>query len=97
LACNVVYKRSVGRDLKKTAKPAAARILARIEEELSKNAEACPPLKGPFAGLRKCRIGDYRVIFSVVGEEILILRIGHRHDVYQKPIPQAPRKSQRQG
>jgi mRNA interferase RelE/StbE len=28
------------------------------------------------------RIGDYRVIFDIDGENIVILRIGHRRDIY---------------
>jgi mRNA interferase RelE/StbE len=62
------------------------RILNQIDGELSKKADSCPVLKGQFAGLRKYRIGDYRVIYSILDEDILILRIGHRRDVYKKKI-----------
>jgi len=86
LVFNIVYKSSVERDLKKLAKPAASRILAQVEEELSKKAATYPTLKGPFAGLRKCRIGDYRVICAILGEDALILRIGHRREVYKKIV-----------
>ena len=30
------------------------------------------------------RIGDYRVICDIEGDEIVILRIGHRRDIYRK-------------
>jgi len=86
LAFKIVYKRSVERDLKKLAKPAASRILDQVEEELAKKAATYPVLKGPFAGLRKCRIGDYRIIFAVLGEEVFILRIAHRGEVDKKAI-----------
>jgi len=86
LAYNVDYKSSVQRDLKKLPKAEARRILTQIEEELSKNADAYPVLKGPFAGLRKYRVGDYRVIYAVLGNEVLILRIGHRKDIYKKGL-----------
>jgi len=43
-------------------------------------------LKGQFAGLRKYRIGDYRVIYAILKEDILILRIGSRKDVYKDEI-----------
>lgn len=43
-------------------------------------------LKGQFAGLRKYRIGDYRVIYAILGDDVLVLRIGHRKDVYKKEI-----------
>jgi mRNA interferase RelE/StbE len=86
LAYNVDYKSSVQRDLKKLPKAEARRILSQIEEELSKNADAYPVLKGQFAGLRKYRVGDYRVIYAVLGNEVLVLRIGHRKDVYKKGL-----------
>jgi mRNA interferase RelE/StbE len=86
LAYNVVYKKSVQRDLKKLSKAEARRILNQIEEDLSKNADAYPVLKGQFAGLRKYRVGDYRVIYAILGEDALVLRIGHRKDVYKKGI-----------
>jgi len=86
LAYNLDYKSSVQRDLKKLPKAEARRILSQIEEELSKNADAYPVLKGQFAGLRKYRVGDYRAIFAVLGNEVLVLRIAHRKDVYKKDI-----------
>jgi mRNA interferase RelE/StbE len=86
LAYNIVYKKSVQRDLKKVPKAEADRILNQIEQELSKNADAYPVLKGQFAGLRKYRIGDYRVIYAIVGDDCLVLRIGHRKEVYKRAI-----------
>ena len=86
MAYNIVYKKSVQRDLKRLSKAEAHRILNQIEQELSKNAEAYPVLKGQFAGLRKYRVGDYRVIYAIWGGDVLILRIGHRKDVYKKEI-----------
>ena len=83
---NIGYKRSVERDLKKLPKAEARRILDQIEEELSERADAYPVLKGQFAGLRKFRVGDYRVIFAILGNEAIVLRIGHRKDVYKKEI-----------
>jgi mRNA interferase RelE/StbE len=86
LAYNIIYKKSVRRDLKKFSKAEASRILDQIEEELTKKADAYPVLKGPFAGLRKYRVGDYRVIYAILGDAVVILRIGHRRDVYKKGI-----------
>jgi mRNA interferase RelE/StbE len=83
LAYNVVYKTSVYRDLKKLSKAEAARLLNQIEVELSKNPSSNPVLKGRFAGLRKFRVGDYRVIYALLDNDVLILRIGHRSKVYK--------------
>ena len=34
-------------------------------------------IKGQFAGLRKYRVGDYRVIYAIIEKDVLVLRIGH--------------------
>jgi len=86
LAYNILYKKSVQRDLKKFSKAEASRLIDQIEKELSKKADTYPVLKGQFAGLRKYRVGDYRVIYAILGDDILALRIGHRRDVYKKEI-----------
>jgi mRNA interferase RelE/StbE len=53
LTYNIVYKKSVHRDLKKLSKSEAKRILDLIEKELIKQPDYNPVLKGQFAGLRK--------------------------------------------
>jgi len=83
LAYNIQYKQSVQKDLADLDKAEARRILNRIEKELGDHPERYPQLKGPFAGLRKLRVGDYRVVFALLGQDVLILRIGHRREVYR--------------
>ncbi len=86
MAYEIAYKKSVSHDLKKLSKAEARRILERIERELPKKADRQPVLKGQFSGLRKFRVGEYRVIFAIVEGEVLVLRIGHRRDVYGREI-----------
>ena len=86
MAYNIVYKKSVYRDLKKLSKAEAGRLLDQIERELVKKPESNPVLKGPFAGLRKFRVGDYRIIYALLGDDLLILRIGHRKNIYKGNI-----------
>ncbi len=86
MAYNIVYKKSVHRDLKKLSAPEAKRILDVIETELIKAPESNPVLKGRFSGLRKYRVGDYRVIYALLDQDILILRVGHRKGVYKSGI-----------
>lgn len=42
------------------------------------------PLRKSLKGHRKLRVGDYRIIYRVQGNNIIILKIGHRQDVYNK-------------
>ena len=84
MSYKIAFKKSVARDLKKIDKDQVDRILRKIENELPVKADTFPVLTGKVSGLRKFRIGDYRVIFSIIGDTALILRIGHRRESYRK-------------
>ncbi|MGB6410674.1 MAG: type II toxin-antitoxin system RelE/ParE family toxin [Candidatus Deferrimicrobiaceae bacterium] len=76
MAYRIVYKKSVQRDLKKLGNAQASHILDQIEKDLIDHPDSFPTLRGQFAGLRKYRIGDYRVIYAIMDEDVVILRIG---------------------
>ena len=44
------------------------------------------PLRKSLQGYRKLRIGDYRLIYRIECKQIIILKIGHRKDVYPKVL-----------
>ncbi len=81
---NITFKKSVAKDLKKMDRSKAEQILKKITSELSKQADKLPKLKGQFAGLKKYSIGNYRIVFAIIDDSVLILRIQHRKDVYKK-------------
>lgn len=83
MSYKIEFKKSVTRDLKRLVKDQAERILAKIEQDLPEKAEAFPLLTGKFVGLRKLRIGDYRVIYTIIEDTALILRISHRREAYR--------------
>ena len=84
MSFKIAYKKSVARDLKRIDQEQVARILNKIEAELPDKAESFPVLSGKFSGLRKFRVGDYRVIYSIIGDVALILRISHRKEAYRQ-------------
>jgi len=85
LAYKIEFKNSVSKDLKKLDTSVVINILDKIDKELSVNANKYPILKGIFAGLRKFRVGEYRIIYSIIETNtVLILCIAHRKDVYRK-------------
>ena len=83
MSYNILFKSSVYKDLKKIDKTEASRILDKIENELTESPDSYPILSGKFSGLRKLRVGNYRIIFSILKDTVLILRISHRKDVYK--------------
>jgi|Deesub1362B_J571_1020462.scaffolds.fasta_scaffold00152_29 mRNA interferase RelE/StbE len=74
------------KDFKALNKRFAQRVADRLSW-LAENVEKIThyPLKGPFAGLFKMRIGDWRVIYDIdyVQRVITIHRIGHRKEIYR--------------
>ena len=56
-------------------------LLAEDPARLRNNIKA---LKGEFAGKFRLRVRNYRVIFQIVEERvvIIIVRIGHRSEIY---------------
>ena len=83
MSYRIAFKKSVRGDLKKIGKKQAERILKKIEEDLPDKAETFHSLKGKFAGLRKFRVGDYRVIYTIIEDTAIILRVSHRRESYR--------------
>ena len=80
----ITFKKSVAKDLKRISKDQVNKILDKIEINLSTAPEQYPELKGKFAGLRKFRVGNYRIIFAILEKGIvLITRIKHRKESYK--------------
>ncbi len=73
----ILYKASVGRDLKHVGSKDKERLLSQIRAGLPENPSG-EPIHGEFEGLFKMRVGDYRIVYAMVGEDVLILRIRHR-------------------
>jgi mRNA interferase RelE/StbE len=85
LAYSLSYKRSVTKDLKRIDKKQVRRILESLEKKLQHDPlSAGKALGGEFDGLGRIRLGDYRAIYSVSGNEVIILRIAHRKESYRK-------------
>ncbi len=59
-------------------------IKRAIKERLATQPEAYgKPLQRTLKGYWKLRVGDYRVVFKVSSDDILILGIIHRKEVYR--------------
>ena len=59
------------------------RIKTAIERRLATEPQRYgEPLRKTLRGYWKLRVGDYRVVFKIVGQEVLIFGIIHRRKVY---------------
>lgn len=79
----VYTKRAVkdvkGLDIK--VKERIGKTLLRLSDEPLKYSER---LIDSSLGTYRFRIGDYRVIFDIVENKIVVLRIGHRKEIYRR-------------
>ena len=85
-AARVEYKASAASDLDRLDRAVALRVLNKIEKSLAEQGAAGEPLAGEFQGLLR-RVGDYRVIYARTSNGYLVLRIGHRGEVYRRGRP----------
>ena len=80
----VIFKRSVAKDLRQIPKKDVAKILKRIE---TLRAEPRPPGVEKLSGQEKYRIrqGVYRILYEIRNNELIVVvvKIGHRRDVYR--------------
>ena len=71
-------------DLEKIDRPIVKRILHKISW-FSKYFDAVTPepLSADMSGLFKLRVGDWRVIYEIGKDVIVIRAVGHRRDIYK--------------
>lgn len=81
----VRYDARVVEDLRQLDAPARKKIRNAIESKLTAQPEIFgKPLRQSLVGLRVLRVGNYRVIFQLKKNEILILLIGDRSSIYKE-------------
>ncbi len=80
----VVFTSAAVRQLDKLPKVIRARMY-RLVERLGKwpDVSGAKALTGNLAGKYRLRTGDYRLLFHVEAERLVIERIGHRDDFYE--------------
>ncbi|MBW1854287.1 MAG: type II toxin-antitoxin system RelE/ParE family toxin [Deltaproteobacteria bacterium] len=83
---NLIYHADVKKvDLPKIDNKNKAMIKRAIEERLTAQPEIYgKPLQRTLKGYWRLRVGDYRVVFKISGNEILILGIMDRKSVYSQ-------------
>ena len=79
----VIWAAKAKEQLKKLETITAHRILNKIKE-LSKNFTFANIKKIHKRSEYRLRLGDYRIIFEIKDKKIMILRIGHRKNIYNR-------------
>jgi mRNA interferase RelE/StbE len=80
---NIQIQESAIKDLKKIDKSTSKKILHKIKNlEYYPDISNIKKLKNHYPPMRY-RIGDYRVLFEIVDDTIVVVNIKHRKDAYQ--------------
>jgi len=77
------YTQRAGRDIRKLDPAIQKRIKKKLELYKLDPLQHAEKLSSSELGSYRFRIGDYRVIFDIDGEQIVILRVGHRREIYR--------------
>ena len=82
---SVRIKGSAAKELGRIPNPMRGRIALAIDA-LAEQPFRGSVLKGEFRGLRRVRVGDYRIVYEVLHEVlvVLVVRIAHRQDAYRQ-------------
>jgi mRNA interferase RelE/StbE len=77
-------KSSAAKALRRIAREDRLRLIEAIDR-LRTEPTAGSALKGEFSGLRRLRVGSYRIVYEVIHHElvVLVVRVGHRSRVYR--------------
>jgi len=81
----VIFHPAVKDDAAAIAKDVRERIRSAIDSRLTTEPTLYgKPLRGTLAGYWKLRVGDWRVVYSIRGSEVIIFAIKHRNRVYDE-------------
>ena len=79
----ILYTRRAAKDISKLEWKIKNRIKKALEECMEAPQNSARKMVNPSLGDYRLRVGDYRVIFDLQDDEIIILRIGHRREIYK--------------
>lgn len=80
----LVYTHRAIRDIAQLDQQSRERIKEVLERYSESPKAYAKKMVDPVLGTYRFRIGDYRVIFDIEDKDIVILRIGHRRDIYRR-------------
>ena len=82
---DIIYSHQSLKDLKKLDKQIQKRIVQKLEFYVSQSdpLQSADKITDPSFGEWRFRIGDYRILFDVKEKRIIILKIGHRREIYK--------------
>ena len=83
---NILYQEEViKKHIPKLSIAVKSIIKSNIESKLvSDPISFGKPLRYSLKGHRRLRVGDFRIVYRIDGENVIIIAIKHRKDIYSK-------------
>ena len=85
MSFSIRIKESAARELRRIARPDRTRLAAAIDR-LAETPYLGAALKGDLRGLRRLRAGDWRVLYEVREDElvVLVVRVAQWREAYRR-------------
>ena len=84
MSFRILYHPEVKGDISKINEKLKKRLRKAVETRLTVSPQQYgEPLRKTLKGYWKLRVGDYRIVFRVSGNEIMVFGIIHRKTIYE--------------
>lgn len=83
MAYTLLYTKIAAKDIQKLDNLTKKRLKKKLEEYIKNPMSYAKKLTDSKIGTYRWRIGNYRVVFDIDDKNIVILRVGHRREIYR--------------
>lgn len=84
MSYRLVYTRRVARDISKLQQNIKERIKKALEKYSEDPFTYARKMADPTLGTYRFRVGEYRIIFDIEEDKLIVLRLGHRSEIYRR-------------
>ena len=83
MSYQLIYTKSASKDIQKLDNVAKKKIKKKLEQYSKNPLGYAKKLTNSAIGDYRWRAGNYRIIFDLHGQKIVILKAGHRREIYR--------------
>jgi mRNA interferase RelE/StbE len=82
----LLYKKPAAKEIQKLPKAVKKRLKNKLEWFISQQdpLKFAEPLTKPADAQYRYRVGNYRILFDIEGENIVIIHVQHRREIYRR-------------
>lgn len=83
MSYNLIFAKNAFSDIKKLDRVAQKRLSVKLKQFQTKPLFYAKKLTSSLIGQYRWRVGNYRIIFDLKGKDLIILKVGHRREIYR--------------